>query len=211
MRSHEDPNPGQRLFSQQVLTSVQPYLALLLFGLALGARTVNLVLPAAANFSPVAALFLCAALFPVSRLFWLAPVGVLLLGDIWGAWAGGYAFNLNGDYLVRLLAVGGVFVFGRLFASRLTFRTFPLLAVAGSVLFYLVTNTWSWYTDSFYSGGIGGWVQALTVGHPEYPSTLYFFRNTLLSDLAFNLAFALVYLNALAPASKPLQALPAST
>ena len=32
----------------------------------------------------------------------------------------------------------------------------------------------------------------MTVGHPEYPPTLWFFRNTLVGDLLFTGVFALV-------------------
>ncbi len=38
---------------------------------------------------------------------------------------------------------------------------------------------------------MAGWWQALTVGHPGLPSTLYFFRNTFASDLIFTAGFAL--------------------
>jgi hypothetical protein len=37
-----------------------------------------------------------------------------------------------------------------------------------------------------------GWWQAITVGRPEFPPTLFFFRNTLLSDLLFTGIFAQV-------------------
>ncbi len=32
----------------------------------------------------------------------------------------------------------------------------------------------------------------MTVGHPEFPPTLYFFRNSLVSDLLFTGVFVLV-------------------
>jgi hypothetical protein len=35
-----------------------------------------------------------------------------------------------------------------------------------------------------------GWWQAMTVGRPEFPPTLFFFRNTLVSDLIFTGLFA---------------------
>ena len=35
-----------------------------------------------------------------------------------------------------------------------------------------------------------GWWQALTVGHPEFPPTILFFRNTLFGDLMFTGLFA---------------------
>ncbi|MDB6149490.1 MAG: hypothetical protein JWQ44_938, partial [Chthoniobacter sp.] len=38
-------------------------------------------------------------------------------------------------------------------------------------------------------GDLVGWTQAMTTGLPGYPSTLLFFRNTLLSDLSFSALF----------------------
>jgi len=63
-------------------------------------------------------------------------------------------------------------------------------SLLGAVLFYLITNTLSWSTDAFYAKTLAGWWQALTVGHPEYPPTIFFFRNTLFGDLLFTGLFA---------------------
>lgn len=53
-----------------------------------------------------------------------------------------------------------------------------------SVLFYIVTNSLSWWTEVAYSKSLAGWVQALTVGVPNvHPTTLEFFRNSLIADL----------------------------
>ncbi len=70
-------------------------------------------------------------------------------------------------------------------------ESFPAESSASSLLFYLVTNTDSWLGDAGYSHDAAGWWQAMTVGHPEFPPTLYFFRNTLVSDLLFTAVFAL--------------------
>ena len=64
-------------------------------------------------------------------------------------------------------------------------------SVGGAVFFYLVTNTASWLGDVAYLPNAAGWWQAMTVGHPAFPPTLWFFRNTLVSDLGFTGAFAL--------------------
>jgi hypothetical protein len=58
--------------------------------------------------------------------------------------------------------------------------------VASSALFYLVTNTQSWLANPVYSKNAAGWLQALTVGDPQYqPQTWVFGLNSLTSDLAF--------------------------
>lgn len=55
--------------------------------------------------------------------------------------------------------------------------------LACSVLFYILTNSFSWWTDAAYSKNISGWVQALTTGIPGYAPTWVFFRNSLTADL----------------------------
>ena len=45
--------------------------------------------------------------------------------------------------------------------------------------------------DAGYAHSPSGWWQAVTVGHPQYYSTLFFFRNSLMSDLLFTGCFAL--------------------
>ena len=63
-------------------------------------------------------------------------------------------------------------------------------SLLGAIVFYVVTNTQSWAADPFYAKTLAGWWQALTVGHPEYPPTVFFFRNTLFGDLMFTGLFA---------------------
>ena len=58
--------------------------------------------------------------------------------------------------------------------------------LACSTVFYLVTNTVSWIADPAYAKNVAGWWQSLTVGIgiPGLPSTLVFFRNSLIADLS---------------------------
>jgi hypothetical protein len=62
-------------------------------------------------------------------------------------------------------------------------------SVASSVIFYIVSNTGSWMTDPQYATTFAGWFQALTTGRPGFPSTLWFYRHTLISDLLFTALF----------------------
>ena len=62
-------------------------------------------------------------------------------------------------------------------------------ALASSFLFYLITNTGAWIATADYPKTFPGWWQALTIGLPGFPSTLFFFRNTILSDLFFTVLF----------------------
>ena len=64
-------------------------------------------------------------------------------------------------------------------------------SIAGSVIFYVITNTFSWLTDPGYIKTFGGLFQALTIGLPQFSATptWMFFRNSLVSDLIFTAVF----------------------
>ena len=105
------------------------------------------------------------------------------------------SFTITGTLLTweivpRYLALGLISGLGFLLRGKV--RTLGLLAgsVAGSLIFYVVTNTGSWLGQPAYAKTFAGWLQALTVGEPGFPSTFWFYRHTLLSDLFFTLLFA---------------------
>ena len=83
--------------------------------------------------------------------------------------------------------------------TRLRFRlgrrvtAMLVLGLAGSVIFYAITNGFSWLSDPGYAKNLAGLIQALTVGLPQYSSTptWMFFRNSLVSDLVFTALFVL--------------------
>ena len=56
-----------------------------------------------------------------------------------------------------------------------------------------MTNAFSWLSDPGYAKNLGGLIQALTVGLPQYSATpsWMFFRNSLISDLLFTLLFVI--------------------
>ena len=58
------------------------------------------------------------------------------------------------------------------------------------MIFYVITNAFSWLSDPGYAKNFAGLVQALTVGLPQYSATpsWMFFRNSLVSDLALHRA-----------------------
>jgi hypothetical protein len=59
----------------------------------------------------------------------------------------------------------------------------------GALLFYLITNTASWFFNPFgnpeYTRNFPGWLRALIIGTAGWPETWEFFRNTLLSGGIF--------------------------
>ncbi len=64
-------------------------------------------------------------------------------------------------------------------------------SLAASLIFYIVTNVFSWLSDPGYVKNFVGLIQSLTVGLPQYSTTptWMFFRNSLLSDLFFTTVF----------------------
>jgi hypothetical protein len=144
------------------------------------------------NFAPMAAIALCGAAYFPARYKFTVPLVALLLSDI--------VLNLHYnapmfDALIacRYLALVVVGLLGLAIANRVSWKTLLPVSLAGSVLFYVVTNAFAWLSDPGYVKNFAGLVQALTVGLPQYSSTpsWMFFRNSVLSDLLFTGLFIL--------------------
>ncbi|MGI8820997.1 MAG: DUF6580 family putative transport protein [Chthoniobacterales bacterium] len=144
------------------------------------------------NFAPLAAIALCGAAYFPRRYKFSVPLLALLVSDI--------VLNLHygaslldplilGRYLA-LVVVGGI---GLMAARRPSFQTLLPASIAGSLVFYIITNAFSWLSDPGYVKNFAGFIQALTVGLPAYSATpaWMFFRNSLVSDLFFTSVFIL--------------------
>ena len=166
-------------------------LAIAILVLAAGWRVFTLYVPQLSNFSPVMALAFCAGAY--SRRGWLW-FGALILSDLYidryYAVTYHYEWTAAGAVL-RILCFAAALGIGFLVSRRRNWLNLLGGTLAGSVVFYLVTNTASWIGDAGYAHDFAGWLQALTVGHPQFYSTLFFFRNTFLSDVLFTGCFAL--------------------
>jgi hypothetical protein len=143
------------------------------------------------NFSAATALAFCAGVYFAGAPAWWLPLGTMLATDV--------ALNVFyyhvaplGSYLLLNYAIyAGLIGLGKWFGRRAAFLKLLLGGLAGAVIFYLVTNTLSWLQDPAYTKTIAGWIQALTLGHPEiHPTTWEMFRNTLLSGGLFTALFA---------------------
>jgi hypothetical protein len=167
--------------------------ALALLLLAAGWRVLALAVPEFSNFAPLMALTYCGAVYFRDKRLWLVPFAALTLSDLYLDHY--YAITFGEDWkwpsvMVRLVCFALALPIGRLVAQRKNWLNLFSGALAGSVFFYLVTNTDAWLRDPFYVKTATGWWQAMTVGRPEFPPTLFFFRNTLVSDLLFTGVFA---------------------
>lgn len=161
--------------------------------LAAGWRVMAVHLPALSNFAPLMALTYCAAIYFRDKRLWLVPFAALTLSDLYLDHH--YATMYHETWMwpsviVRLLCFALALPLGRLVAQHKNWLNVFSGALAGALCFYLATNTDAWIRDPFYAKNAAGWWQAMTVGRPEFPPTLFFFRNTLVSDLLFTGVFA---------------------
>ena len=171
-------------------------------------RVVTVSHPAWSNVAPVAALAFCGAAYLHDWRWWLVPFAALTVSDLWlnqyHATHFGYGWS-PAEMGLRVACFASALGLGWLVARRRNVLTLAAGALGSSFIFYVGTNSVSWFTDPFYAKTFAGWVQALTVGHPEYPSTLWFFRNTLLGDVLFTALFAGAFTFAAAPATTPVR------
>jgi hypothetical protein len=154
------------------------------------------------NFSAVYAFVFCAGVYFSKRLAWWLPLGVMLATDLGlnlyyqhhdpehNVWDSRNLANLAFNYV----AYAALLWLGRRFKPQASFVALLSGGVLGAVLFYLITNTASWFFNPFgnpeYTKTLAGWIIALTKGVGGYPSTWEFFRNTLLSGGLFTALFA---------------------
>ena len=142
------------------------------------------------NFAPLAAIGLCCAIYFPPRFKFTVPLIALLISDaILNHHYGALLFSplIFGRYLA-LVVVGCI---GFALQNRASLKTVLPASLVGSTIFYLITNTFAWLSDPGYTKNFPGLIQAITVGLPQYSATpsWMFFRNSLISDLIFTLAF----------------------
>ena len=172
-----------------------PFVLTLIVAAALW-RIATVYHPALFNVAPITALAFCAAVYIRDWRWWLVPFAALMISDVWlnqyHALELGYTWSI-GEMALRVVCFGGVVGLGSLVARRRNAATIAMGAIGSSIIFYLGTNSVAWLTDPFYAKTVAGWVQAMTVGHPEFPPTLWFLRNTILGDVLFTALFAAAF------------------
>jgi hypothetical protein len=148
------------------------------------------------NFSAFYALAFCGGVFLPRRLAWWLPLTTLAASDIllniyhtsrgYNAWQPEILFN----YVAAVVLIW----LGTRFSARAAWWKLVCGGLLGAVLFYLITNTASWFFNPFnnpeYTRTFAGWWTALTIGTKGYPPTWEFFRSTLLSGGLFTALFA---------------------
>lgn len=148
---------------------------------------------ALANISPVMAIAFCGAVYFRNRWMWAVPFVALCASDLYinHFYAREFGYQLpTAGYFARFACFAAALGIGAWVARRKSWLWLLNGSLLGALLFYVITNTQSWLSDPFYAKTLAGWWQALTIGHPEFPPTIYFFRNTLFGDLMFTGLFA---------------------
>lgn len=144
---------------------------------------VSLVL---ANIAPLAAVVVAGAVYLPRRVAFAVPFGALFVSTLVVNWAKGWP--LASPYTA---AVGLCFalVFALAWTVRGTRRVSAVLGVtaAGTVIFYLASNTVAWVFEPGYARTFAGWLQAQTVGLPipGAPPSWWFLVKSLAGDLLF--------------------------
>jgi len=86
---------------------------------------------------------------------------------------------------------------GSRFKRKASFLALLSGGFLGAILFYLITNTASWFFNPFnnpeYTKNLEGLIRALTTGTSGWPQTWEFFRNTLMSGGLFTALFAAAF------------------
>lgn len=156
-------------------------------GLAIISGTTGL-----SNFAPLAAIALCSAAYFPGRYKFTVPLAALLLSDLVLNWYY-HAPLLEPLMLSRYAAFALVGCIGLLLRNRASLKALLPASIAGSLLFYVITNAVAWLTDPGYVKNAAGLLQSLTIGLPNYGTTptWMFFRNSLLSDVFFTALFVL--------------------
>jgi hypothetical protein len=146
------------------------------------------------NLSPLMALAFVGAIVVPRPLPWWSWALILLGVDVLSQGAQVWrADNLPVIALTYTCYILAAWWGGRMRASAGITNTLAGTLLC-SALFYLVTNTFCWATTPYYAKSFAGWIEALTVGSPgPWPTTLMFFRNSLMADLTGACVLLLAY------------------
>jgi len=148
------------------------------------------------NFSAAYAVLFCAGVYFTGRSAWWLPLLTMVITDValnlyYRYSLGWHVFELSVvkfqvfNYLSYLVLIW----LGKRFKPGSSFLGLLGGGILGAMLFYLITNTASWFFNPFanpeYSRTMMGWLRALIIGTSGWPQTWEFFRNTLLSGGLF--------------------------
>lgn len=145
-------------------------IALVVVLVALGVS--SRLLPHLWNFTPIIAIALFAGIYMGKKYALALPLAVMLISDIF----------IGFDSLAMSISIYGSIALAGLLAYGLrkhkSFQVVTGIAVASSILFFLITNAAVWAFSPLYAPNFAGLMQSYVMGIP-------FFRNALMGDLFY--------------------------
>lgn len=162
--------------------------------LALRVLTQHHILDGLPNFSPLMALAFAGTIVFPKPLPWWCWALLLLAVDLssenvkWWSQAEG-----RPEVLLAYACYAGAAFWGSRLRGRAGVIDTLLGTLTCSVVFYLVTNSLSWWINPAYAKNVAGWWQSLTIGIPGAPPTWMFFRNSVAADLAGTILLLALY------------------
>ena len=141
-----------------------PALVIILFAVVLR------LVPHPANVAPIAAMALFGGLYLNKNYALVVPFLAMVVSDIFLGFHDTMIF-VYGSFLL----IGYI---GLLVRNKKSVQTIFLASLAGSILFFIVTNFGVWFMGNLYPKTFSGLMQS-------YMYALPFFRNTLLGDLLY--------------------------
>lgn len=134
--------------------------------------TIARLIPHPPNFTPIAAIALFGgASFASKRAAFLVPIAALLLSDL-----------VLGFYAITPVVYGSfalITCLGLWLRRSQNLQRLTVAAIAGAVLFFVLTNLGVWLFDTLYAKTLAGLAEC-------YIAAIPFFWNTLLSDLFYS-------------------------
>lgn len=146
----------------------------------IGVIALTRLLPHPPNFSPVVALALFGgAAFAERKLAYLVPLAAMLLADLF--------IGFHQTMIFVYLGMGLVVAVGRWLGESRRLPSLVLGALAGSGVFFLLTNAGVWWLGASYPHSFEGLLAC-------YVAALPFFHNTVLATVLFSaLLFGVEY------------------
>jgi len=149
---------------------------LLFFGVILA---LSRIIPHPPNFTPILASAIMAPMLIKDRLFGIAvPIVAMFISDI-----------IIGFYSYQFVIYSSILAIALVAPMRKNYARLGIMAVGGSVWFFITTNFAEWMIWDYYPKTIEGLITCYTAAIP-------FFKNTLISTCLFTglLTFSIKYL-----------------
>jgi hypothetical protein len=137
-----------------------------------------------ANFTPLAALALCAGVYFPRKWALLVPVLAQLSSDAILAAVKGTEIKVAYVALISIIYVA-IASAGLKLRRQFSVPRMLLGTVGAVILFQTLLNTASFLADPAYAKTFAGWIQAQTTGTPGFPPTWMFTLKSLVGNLAF--------------------------